>query len=325
MTTFARLAWQSHGRPPPLDLGDKVKDRPEPCYLCGESCATVGAVARKVAILATFNDGPAARCGLSSWVCVPCVWSQKARVDERRKDGLSPGGKPKRSPWIRCFTVWSDGESHRILDKGQRDQIAALLLADHSRQWGCAVSDSGQKQLIWRSPVNPPGEHRAIRLEEQLITYRREHLRRLLGLMNALLAAGFSKGELEGGDYQSRKILAFGVERWQRAEQILKAHRGAGPFALAHWLCWREESAFEPKETRGNQTGPGGPGGGDSAMPAGQRRPPKDVGAHPVGARGRGRVGGQLGKAHRERDPAAEPRQSAAARDEGGGQRDFGW
>lgn len=325
MTTFARLAWESHDRPPPLDLEDKVKDRAEPCYLCGESCAGVGAVPRKVAILTTFNDGPVARCGLSKWVCVPCVWSQKARVDERRKDGLSPGGKPKLAPWIRCFTVWSDGVTHHILDKGQRDQIAALILADHPRPWGCAVSDSGQKQLIWRTPVNAPGEERAVRLEEQLISFHRGPVQRLLSLMNALLAAGFSKGELEGGDYQSKKILAFGVERWRKAEEKLKAMRGSGPFALAHWLCWREETAVEPEEARGDQERLGGAGSGDSALPAGHGGPAEDVGAHPERLRGRGRKRGQLGQAHRERDPALEPGPGAAARDDGGGQRDFGW
>lgn len=252
--TFASICWRSRGCELPLGLEDALKRHSKPfdCYLCG--IASFDCVPRKKSILETFNGGADAKCGRSKWVCVPCVWSMKARADERLKVGeLSPGGKPKRAPWIRIFSILaSDGPSgpkSLFFSKAEKRELreAILKLMDgNPSSWGLCLADSGQKQLAWRTPVNNHCGSGMIRFEEQLI---RVHWARLWSLVDQInsLREVFTLDEITTGNYSIARVTknAQSLELFEGGEEIIRPLRG-GPFLqLAVWLSLPRKDNYD--------------------------------------------------------------------------------
>lgn len=320
--SFARLCWEAMGKEKPIGLESDCLNSDAPCFLCGLPCKVVGAVPTKKAIAITFNGKQLARSLSSSAVCIPCAWSLKARVEDRKKEGLSPGGKEKRAPWLRCFTAlaWIENGNPKItvLDKSQKGQMRAFLTNPPSSQWGAAISDSGQKQIIWRTPLNSPKTAR-IRFEEILIDYRPSQLKSLIFNITELLNLGFAKSEVETGGYASKKIMTVGVDEWHQREMKITEQRHGALFSLALWLSQRSEDAS--KAIRDAHS----PDRGVAKSTPEDVRPAQNVGENPLSGDGRSCERGELGKVRREHDEEVADRPSAAAVKASGDQMHFGW
>lgn len=286
LLTVAQVAWIARGREFPEGLESKVhegKKSPLLCYLCG--CPSASWVPRKDCILQTFNDGPSAQRGTSQWVCVACVWSMKNRAVERTKEGeLSPGGKPKLAPWLRIFSllvVHDDrGSRCELFSKSEKRELRAAIhkLTEEWRPgclWGLCLSDSGQKQLAWRTPLNNQQAGGIVRFEELLLRISWINLWPLVELVDEL-RAHYTLAEIASGQWSINRVIQHGIDNHTEAERRIAPLRGGPLLDIAMWLSLPtiKEVAVEPE---GNT---GGAGGEPTSLLAEQRGPQDDVGPH---------------------------------------------
>jgi hypothetical protein len=126
------------------------------------------------------------------------------------------------------------------LTKGDKAQMVGLLLGESFPELA-AIAVSGQKHIVFRAVRNPPGGSAGwAQFEEQRMWVDSAALRSLLDTAQALYA-GFSKSEIESGQYQPHRILQFGIERWQLLEARVKSQRGSLLFQLALFLAQRSD------------------------------------------------------------------------------------
>jgi hypothetical protein len=298
--TVAELAWYARGCEPPEGVPLDLNVDLQPCYLCGLLCHD--GCLREKAILETFNQGPEAAHAGSNWVCRPCVWSMKNRAHERTKDGeLSPGGKTKRAPWLRVFTVfaWQHRNNNHCLlfTKAEKSQLRSAIeqaMAGNPNYWGLCLADSGQKQLMWRTPINRTPTEGALRIEEQLFTVNWRRLWPLVDQINALREF-YTIAEIESGDYSADRILQHGVENYQAAEKALSGLRGGMLLTIAIWFSLpfdRKAVAVEPQRNSSDDSEPDPNGvagrsgqednvGSDSIRPESVSEQQRDVGQSP--------------------------------------------
>jgi hypothetical protein len=145
--------------------------------------------------------------------------------------------KPQR---MRNYSHFVNGGEWRPLSKGNKDVMRSLLLGSSFPELAI-IADSGQKHIIFRARVNPPGGTRGyVQIEEQTAYIDRQELEVMLGLVERLYA-GFSKSEIETGRYAQHRILKFGLIPWTALENVIKRRRGGDVLRLALFLAQRED------------------------------------------------------------------------------------
>jgi hypothetical protein len=95
------------------------------------------------------------------------------------------------------------------------------------------IALSGQKHLIFRAQ---PGWWQ---IEEKAFRPFALELCRLMPIVNELYG-GFSKGEIETGNYSHNRIINFGFEQWRELEAQIKPLRGGIALQLAIFLTQKE-------------------------------------------------------------------------------------
>ena len=137
------------------------------------------------------------------------------------------------------------------LSKGNKDKMRELLLGDFFPELA-AIADSGQKHIVFRATRNAPGSKSGwVQFEEQRLYLIPEELRTLLLPVEGLYA-GFSKGEIETGDYAGWRIIKFGLECWQELESQIKGQRGKPIFSLALFLAQRSDDGESGNQESGS-------------------------------------------------------------------------
>jgi hypothetical protein len=197
----------------------------------------------------TFTNQNSSRSPLSPWVCEPCVhicaWN--APPDRPAPPGAKKG--PNFANFSHLLEQRPDGSfEYASVSKGDKPKIREWIRRRHSGPWFAAIGESGQKHVVFRTPVNPAGYRRArVAFEEQLVQLPDEAGLAMLDEMEALLTSGVTKEELGQGDYSPMslgksepEILAF-EGRWSHL-------RGGAWWALAHWLAQRDEAASEARQ-----------------------------------------------------------------------------
>lgn len=210
------------------------------CKFCGQ--ASEG-VAFEKWVKPTFTDFDKLQGG--EIVCNACMFffdEASAELAERMSKE-----KPQRMRNYSHFIV--NGE-WTPLSKGNKAQMRELLLDDVFPELA-AIADSGQKHIVFRATRNPAGSKAGwVQFEEQRLYLIPDDLRGLLALIEELYTE-FSKGEIESGDYAGYRILKFGLERWLKLENQIKAVRGKPIFSLALFLAQRSDDGERNQEQGG--------------------------------------------------------------------------
>lgn len=130
--------------------------------------------------------------------------------------------------------------SHLIVDgkwlafhKGQKAEMLALLISAPCEVAVLALS--GQKHILFRA------RRGWWRVEEQAIFPRPAELADTAAAAAELLSGGFSKHEIESGQYLQHRIQKFGMARWRGIEISLAQRRQRAIFYLALWLAQKKE------------------------------------------------------------------------------------
>jgi hypothetical protein len=117
------------------------------------------------------------------------------------------------------------------LTKGEKRQMRELL----SRNPAVAViSETGQKHLIFRAR---PGWWQ---FEECALLPCWPTVENLIGPVEELLTGGFSKAEIESGNFISYRIHKFGVDRWRTLVQPLLRVNRSIQFQIAVFLAQKD-------------------------------------------------------------------------------------
>jgi hypothetical protein len=117
------------------------------------------------------------------------------------------------------------------LTKADKRKMRELLASNPTV---AVISESGQKHLLFRARVG------WWQFEEAAILPDWPKVESLLGPIEELLT-GFSKAEIESGDYNLYKVDKFGVMRWHELAQSLACVRLSPYFQLALFLAQKED------------------------------------------------------------------------------------
>ena len=136
--------------------------------------------------------------------------------------------KPQR---MRNYSHFVVDDSWIPLSKGDKLAMQAILL---DKKWSIAViAQSGQKHILFRAT---PG---ILQFEEQRITTL-DKLPWLLQTVEHLYRGGFSKTEIETGQYAQHRVMKFGIPNWTKAETELRPYRQTAQFSLVVFLAQKE-------------------------------------------------------------------------------------
>jgi hypothetical protein len=255
--------------------GFEISDADERCWLCGGPA--FDPTPRKEFVKPTFTDHDKVACPDSGVVCGACVFCHDeqselltklvgkwwltakealtanpdriARWQKKNKTDKSP--TPEQIKLIWAWDGWSIPQrmrnySHFVvggewmpLGKGDKSRMAELLTQGPEL---AVIALSGQKHLIFRAQ---PGWWQ---VEEQSVLPFPDKLRELLGITEALYA-GFSKAEIESGDYKQYRIRKFGLSTWWALESQIKPERGGLPFQLALFLAQKKKGEGDGRES----------------------------------------------------------------------------
>ena len=229
-----QMLYQAAGSPSVPDL----EPASGACWLCGSDLGGTG-VPRESAIKDTFTDHDKCASPRSTHLCRACVFCFSERVPWPGRDKLQR---------MRNYSHFVIGGQWLPLSKGDKAQMREILLAPPEDEWLGVVAESGQKHLIFRAPVALGASRCAIQFEEQQLAYAPRDLARELEVIETLYQAGFSKAEIETGDYNQARMLKAGLRVWRAAERQAQPWRGSVLFRLALFLAQKREQNSEGEE-----------------------------------------------------------------------------
>lgn len=181
---------------------------------------------------ANFTGQNKVRAPMASHVCEPCIFVCAGRPPDA----------------LRMYShLWSESGGWRKLNKGDKPEMRAFLCAPHDEPWFAAIADSGQKQLLPWTPVNPDGGSPVVNFEERIVAIPPDASARIERIAH-LLTLGATKAEVERGDYGPRAWQLCG-DALRDFEQWAGRLRHGAWFMLAVWLAQRDEEVVQRRMT----------------------------------------------------------------------------
>lgn len=182
-------------------------------------------------------------------ICNGCLfWFDQRSTELQRRMGKE---KPQK---MQNYSHLVIGGEWRPLSKGDKAEMRRALLEMPFPELA-AIADSGQKHIAFRARRNPPGQAAGwVQFEEQCLWVEPSALAGLLEVIEELYQ-GFSKSEIESGEYFPHRILQFGLDRWQALEERIRAERGKLLFALAIFLAQKAEEKGAEDGSRDQDAG----------------------------------------------------------------------
>lgn len=247
------------------------------CWLCGEK-ASAG-IKKEEVIRDTFMDIDKARCPDSNHLCAACVWcfseqdkvltkkvgsfwstaslamsENTARLEAWQKKNKTTG-KPTTVAELGIDEIWGGYAvpqrmrtySHFVINdvwtpatKANKAFMREVLFNPPKDEWLAIIADTGQKHIIFRAQTAYGRESCVIQFEEQRISYELRQLQEVYAETNALYLLGFSKEEIERGEYARNRMMKVDREKWREHERKLQKRRGSKIFMLALFLVQKE-------------------------------------------------------------------------------------
>lgn len=181
----------------------------------------------------TFTDHDKLQDG--SIVCDDCLFWFDERSEKLAR--IIGKDKPQR---MRNYSHFVVGGEWTPLSKGDKVKMQALLLDDSFPELA-VIAESGQKHIVFRARRNLPGGTSGwIQFEEQSLFVVPGELKQLLDIIEQLYV-GFSKTEIETGNYKGYRVVKFGLKCWQALEADLRDKRGSLLFRLTIFLAQKGE------------------------------------------------------------------------------------
>jgi CRISPR type IV-associated protein Csf1 len=131
-----------------------------------------------------------------------------------------------------------------VRDLPTRADIRGWLLDPPDPPFRIAIAESGQKHILPWAQTGLDRDYYPVQFELDAIWIRRANLADLLGHYESLMALGFSKTEIDSGDYHSDRLMRAiqSNSDWDSHEQAVAAQRGSRLLALVGYvaLCTKD-------------------------------------------------------------------------------------
>lgn len=182
------------------------------CFYCGADCNDSRSTAEYVKH--SFTDWPSVQAPASEYVCVGCelATQEKAEINGRS------GQKRRNYSWL--ITA---GRAV-ALTKANLPELRTPCFAPPEPPWALAIAASGQKQLLYRTPVNYDRELITVQLETERVTFRPAELAERYAQAEALVP-GLGKTKLLDGYWPTGLVLRLAslypdadqrLDRWRQ-------------------------------------------------------------------------------------------------------------
>lgn len=209
-----------------IGLGVPLNPGPERCFWCGATCDQ----RHGVGVTDTFWDWDAVAFRLSRYQCAGC----KEALNEKRDLGRDKLQKTRNYSWF------VSENTAVALTKADLDQLRELCINPPADcRWGLAIAESGQKHIIYRTPVNEPGAKVfAVQLELTRVVYSVDELLASLQVCIAISA-------VHGKTVLNRALDAVQAARLPEPELAVKWNQiwNQPVVRLASFLCPNKEKA----------------------------------------------------------------------------------
>jgi hypothetical protein len=174
-----------------LFAGDRHRHGPHRCYYCGADCDATHST--KDYVKPSFTNRDIVQFPASQYVCEGCVLSLgEGQGDLPMLDGTIKAFTTPRGMAARMYSWLLTGKKNLAFTKAHIALIRGILtdpafLPDPP--FAVILSDTGQKQLIFRATVAWDKEHFPIRLEDEIIEMTPAALKERIDLTTAIVAA----------------------------------------------------------------------------------------------------------------------------------------
>lgn len=206
------------------------------CYLCNGPAHD--STPAKGVLKVTFTDYDRARGDAEDGICCACTWS----LQESNPDAQRFFPKPLS---LRMFSHFLINGIWQAFTKARKREMSTLLLADVMPEVA-VVSESGQKHLLFKSRLNPPGQRAGwLLFEQRMVWLDLAAFQSLYAHVDALYQSRFTKEALLTGRYSF--FPDTDLKLWREHESFLRSARGSELLALCIYLV--------TKEKEGNQDG----------------------------------------------------------------------
>lgn len=242
------------------------------CYLCGRPAS------RPLSLKDSFTAHPLCRVPWSDSMCDRCdrtingdwqiVWYFNSEKEIPKSGG-------QKGVWSKSFTrnfswlfqgetlvypqigepeehvaIGADGKpkkpetlpvAHKLLT---RSLLREILLNPPQPPFTLAIAESGQKHILPWAAEALDRERFPVQFEMDSIFVDRARFAGLLGHYESLMALGFSKGEIQSGDYLSNRLqaaIATNSEEYWQAETAIAACRDTRLLELVGFVATRPE------------------------------------------------------------------------------------
>lgn len=207
------------------------RDGREYCFYCGISCDDK--FQKDDYVKKTFTNRDIVARPASNYVCGCCVEAMAGKANTVQVDGTTKtgrGGSPRMYSWL-----LSEAGKHAFT-KRHLDYARSIVIEPPKPPFSIILSDSGQKQLIFRAPVNWSSEVFSVLLEEKVIDVHFFSFVKYLELATICSAAIGKKQLTDPNSFIAYKsvIDLYGTE--ENLEKWMEIY--ASPMGeLAAWLC----------------------------------------------------------------------------------------
>lgn len=212
------------------------------CYLCGKPAT------RPLKLKDSFTAHSVARNPMSDKLCDRCDWSINLRCFYFN---------PNKQKWGKLFArnwswLFQNGELKAPIISGthqegkdilpvvsklpDRQQIRDWLLNPPAPPFTIAIAESGQKHILFLAQEAYSQDRFPVQFELNTLYIDRNQFRNLLGIYENLLSLGFTKTEIDSGNYRSDRLMAA-LDRWELLEAQIQRDRGTRLLELVSYLA----------------------------------------------------------------------------------------
>ncbi len=212
------------------------------CYLCAAPNAD-----KPLALKDTFTSHNAARCPDSKYLCDRCAWCIPLRAFYwNETKGKYSAIYSRNWSWLlngdNSFPKFGDTITEGkdtlqvVTELPTRAQMREWLINPPAPPFTICIAESGQKHILpWALEANSR-DYFPVQFELDTLHIYRSSFTHLLTHYEYLMELGFSKTEINSGDYRSDR-LAKNLGKYEASEAVIAAKRGNRLLELVSYVA----------------------------------------------------------------------------------------
>jgi hypothetical protein len=214
------------------------------CYICGSENAT-----QPLALKDSFTAHTRCKCPNSKNLCQRCFDCIEGQYKQCWY--YHPSKEKWSKLWGRnwswlissnlSFPMFSEGNKEdgllEVRNLPTREQIREWLIDPPNPPFTICIADSGQKHTYPFAVESNSRELFPVLFEETLIYCNRQSFIEVLNNIELLITMGFTKTEIQLGDYSPSRMIKMKLSEFLPIEQSLQLTRGTDIFNLAIFVA----------------------------------------------------------------------------------------